>query len=62
MPSSQTVATVLDHIDANLAASRARLFDLLRIPSVSAQPAHKADCQHAAEWVRGQYDAMGFST
>lgn len=61
-PSSQTVTRVLNHIDATLTASRARLFDLLRIPSVSAQPAHKADCQRAAEWVRTQYDAMGFST
>src|SRR5580692_3178443 len=62
MPSPQTIATVLDHIDASLPASRGRLFDLLRIPSVSAQPAHEADCQRAAEWVRTQYDAMGFST
>jgi len=29
-----TIEAVLDCIDANLEASRARLFDLLRIPSV----------------------------
>ena len=61
MPSPQTVATVLDRVDAGLAESRARLFELLRIPSISAQPAHAADCQHAAEWVRAQLAGLGFT-
>src|SRR5271157_75659 len=60
-PSPATVETVLDHIDASLDASRARLFDLLRIPSISAQPVHAADCQRAAEWVRAQYADLGFT-
>ena len=60
-PSQSTTAAVLDHIDANLAASRANLFDLLRIQSISAQPAHAADCVKAAEWWRDQLDALGFS-
>ena len=51
---------VLDHIEANLDAARERWFDLLRIPSVSAQPAHAADCGRAAAWVRDQLAAMGF--
>ncbi len=38
-PSSDTVAAVLRQADASLEASSARLFDLLRIPSISAQPA-----------------------
>ena len=59
-PSPETVATVLRHVDASLEASRGRLFDLLRIPSISAQPAHKADCVRAAEWVRDQLSALGF--
>jgi acetylornithine deacetylase/succinyl-diaminopimelate desuccinylase-like protein len=59
-PSPETVATVLRHVDASLEASRGRLFDLLRIPSISAQPAHKADCMRAAEWVRDQLSALGF--
>ena len=46
-PSLSTVTSVLDHADANLAASRATLFDLLRIKSISAQPAHAADCARA---------------
>jgi acetylornithine deacetylase/succinyl-diaminopimelate desuccinylase-like protein len=60
-PSPATVETVLNHIDAGLDASRARLFDLLRIPSISAQPAHAADCQRAAEWVRAQLAGLGFT-
>lgn len=51
---------VLDHIEATLDAARERWFDFLRIPSVSAQPAHAADCGKAAVWVRDQLAAMGF--
>ncbi|HEY1411603.1 MAG TPA: dipeptidase [Rhodopila sp.] len=60
-PSLLTVTSVLDHADANLVASRARLFDLLRIKSISAQPAHAADCVKAAEWWRDQLAGLGFS-
>jgi acetylornithine deacetylase/succinyl-diaminopimelate desuccinylase-like protein len=51
---------VLDHIEANLDAARERWFEFLRVPSVSAQPAHEADCRAAAAWVRDQLAAMGF--
>ena len=51
---------VLDRIEAGLDASRARWFDLLRIPSVSAQPSHAADCGRAAEWLRAELAAIGF--
>lgn len=59
-PAQSTIASVLDHADAHLAASRATLFDLLRIKSISAQPAHAADCVKAAEWWRDQLAALGF--
>ena len=59
-PSSDTVTAVLRQADASLDASSARLFDLLRIPSISAQPDHKADCVRAAEWVRDQLTGLGF--
>jgi acetylornithine deacetylase/succinyl-diaminopimelate desuccinylase-like protein len=36
-----------------------QLFDLLRIPSVSAQPDHDADTRRAAEFVRDDLRAMG---
>jgi len=59
-PAQSTLAAVLDHADANLVASRANLFDLLRIKSISAQPAHAADCVKAAEWWRNQLAGLGF--
>ncbi len=59
-PSPDTIATVLRHVDASLEASRGRLFDLLRIPSISAQPDHKQDCVRAAEWMRDQLAGLGF--
>lgn len=51
---------VLDHIARDREAALARWFDFLRIPSVSAQPAHAAHCEMAAEWVRDQLAGMGF--
>ena len=61
VPSADTVAAVLRHADASLDNSRGRLFDLLRIASISAQPDHRQDCQRAAEWVRDQLAGLGFS-
>lgn len=60
VPSTHAVETVLHQVDAVFERSRATLFDLLRIPSVSAQPAHRADCQLAAEWWRNQLAGLGF--
>jgi acetylornithine deacetylase/succinyl-diaminopimelate desuccinylase-like protein len=59
-PLPATIATVLRRVDASLEDSRGRLFDLLRIPSISAQPAHRQDCVRAAEWVRDQLSELGF--
>jgi acetylornithine deacetylase/succinyl-diaminopimelate desuccinylase-like protein len=52
---------VLAHIDANIDASLGRLFELLRIPSISAQPVHKADCLLAANWAKDALKGMGFT-
>lgn len=57
---SASVRDVLTHADAQLDQSRERLFALLRIPSISAQPAHAADCRRAAEWLREQLGSLGF--
>ncbi len=61
VPSPETVAAVLQRVDAELDRSRENLFALLRIPSVSAQPAHKSDCVRAAEWCRDQLAGLGFN-
>jgi acetylornithine deacetylase/succinyl-diaminopimelate desuccinylase-like protein len=55
------LSAILDHIEAGLDGSRARWFDLLRIPSVSAQPVHAADCVTAAGWLQNQLTAIGFA-
>ncbi len=55
------LAAVLDRIDGNLAGSLARLFALLKIPSVSTDPAHKADCRRAAEWLVADLNGLGFA-
>jgi acetylornithine deacetylase/succinyl-diaminopimelate desuccinylase-like protein len=51
---------LLSRIDADHDAAVGRLVEWLRIPSVSAQPAHSADCVRAAEWVRDQLAGLGF--
>ena len=51
---------ILAHLDREAAASRARLMDWLRIASISAQPAHAADCVRAAEWARDRLTESGF--
>lgn len=60
-PGQDSVSRVLEHIDAGLDRSRDNLFALLRIPSISAQPAHAADCVRAAEWVRDAFAGLGFA-
>jgi acetylornithine deacetylase/succinyl-diaminopimelate desuccinylase-like protein len=51
---------VLDRVDADLDASLARLFEFIRIPSISTDPAHKADCQRAAAWACAELERLGF--
>ncbi len=56
-----TLSAVLAHLDAQRDAATARLVDWLRIPSISAQPAHAADCRRAGDWVRDQLAGIGFT-
>lgn len=58
--SDSSIEDVLATIDATLDGARARWFDLLRIPSISAQPAHKADCLRAAQFLCDQLTDLGF--
>src|SRR4051812_3732324 len=52
---------VLNDIDADLDNSIERLFAWLRIPSISTDPAYAAHCRAAAEWLRGDLAALGFT-
>ena len=56
-----TLASVLAAADAGLDAARERLFSLLSIPSISADPAHAGDCRRAAEWVAADLRESGFT-
>ncbi|WP_136637524.1 M20/M25/M40 family metallo-hydrolase [Pseudooceanicola onchidii] len=49
----------LARIDADLGAATDRLIDLLRIPSISTDPAFKADCDRAADWLVADLQSLG---
>ena len=51
---------VLDHLDANLDPAIERLFELVRIESVSTDPAYAAECRKAAEWHAADLETIGF--
>ncbi len=52
---------VLDRIDRDLEASLDRLFALLRIQSVSTDPAFAAHCRTAADFVAADLESIGFA-
>ena len=55
-----TLDPVLAKIDADVDAATDRLLDLLRIPSISTDPAYKADCAKAADWLVADLQSIGF--
>jgi acetylornithine deacetylase/succinyl-diaminopimelate desuccinylase-like protein len=59
-PVSAALADVLKTIDRNHEAALERLFALLRIDSISTDPAYKASCQRAAEWCAASLGEIGF--
>ncbi len=54
------LAPVLERIDSDLSAATDRLLDLLRIPSISTDPAYASDCQKAADWLVADLQSLGF--
>ncbi|HET9533811.1 MAG TPA: M20/M25/M40 family metallo-hydrolase [Mesorhizobium sp.] len=54
------LSPVLDRIDRDLEKSVDRLFALLRIKSISTDPAYAADCRRAAEWLVADLKTIGF--
>ncbi|MCA1370572.1 M20/M25/M40 family metallo-hydrolase [Bradyrhizobium sp. BRP14] len=54
------ITPVLERADANLPNSLERLFDLVRVKSISTDPAFKAECRKAAEWLAAELAALGF--
>ena len=55
-----SLAPVLATLDENLDASLQRLNDLIRIPSISTDPAYAAECRRAAEWLVADLKSIGF--
>lgn len=53
---------VLEQIDNALDGSVQRLFELLRIKSISTDPAFKDDCRIAAEWLASELKELGFDS
>ena len=62
MTASEVLSAVLDRVDRDLEQSLDRLFALLRIQSVSTDPAYAAHCREAAEHVAADLRGLGFET
>ena len=60
MTSPETIDKVLQGVDTGLDASLERLFALLRIKSISTDPAYAPDCQKAANWIATELQGLGF--
>lgn len=55
-----TLDATLARIDQDLPQALDRLMALLRIPSISTDPAFKPDCARAADWLVTELKALGF--
>ena len=55
------LARVLQRIDTDLPAALERLQALLRIPSISTDPAYREPCARAAAWLRDDLAGLGFA-
>ena len=53
---------VLANIESNLDAACARLFELLRIRSISTDPAYAKDCRACADWHVQDLRSIGFES
>jgi len=52
---------VFEHIDTHLKARLEELFEWLRMPSVSADPAFDGDCRKSAEWLQKKLAGAGMT-
>jgi len=55
-----TLDAVLARIDDTLPEALERLMALLRIPSISTDPAYASDCARAADWLVADLQTLGF--
>jgi len=54
-----SLQTVLDRIDADLGDATDRLIELLKIQSISTDPAYVSDCDAAADWLVNDLQTLG---
>ena len=54
------LAAVLANLDANRQSAEARLFDFLRLKSISTDSAFRGECRKAAEWAAADLASIGF--
>lgn len=52
---------VLAYLDAHRTEARERLFQWLKIESISTDPAYKSECVKAAEWLKAELASLGVS-
>jgi acetylornithine deacetylase/succinyl-diaminopimelate desuccinylase-like protein len=57
----KALSSVLDYLKQRSGGYRDELFELLRIASISAQPAHRDDVRRAANWVRDRCVRAGLN-
>ncbi|MCH2094912.1 MAG: M20/M25/M40 family metallo-hydrolase [Rhodobacteraceae bacterium] len=50
---------ILTRIDSQMPDATERLMELLRIPSISTDPAFKSQCDHAADWLVADLQSIG---
>jgi len=55
------MSTPVEYLQKHQDTFKEELFDLLRIPSISADPNHKKDVRRAAEFVAGQLEKIGLN-
>ena len=60
MPETPKILPIDEYLNENKEKFERTLFDLLEIPSISAQPAHDPDCRRAAEWLAAYFQQMNF--
>ena len=59
--SAAAIDDVLARVDQDLPQSLERLYQLLRIPSISTDPAYAQECQRAADWLVADLEELGFA-
>ncbi|WP_227269660.1 M20/M25/M40 family metallo-hydrolase [Roseobacter weihaiensis] len=56
-----SLTAVLSRIDADVPQALDRLFELLRIPSISTDPAFRTACDRAADWLVKDLESIGIA-